>query len=347
MSDFSNKISAPITLGTESNEDGLKKYLTELRWPLGLQSVIYENLERFPVRFFICDDSGSMIGTDGQRLVTYGKKTTSKFIACSRWAELTETLKFHLGLAQAASAPTEFRFLNNGVPILAGQPNQSTEDGIKMLKSYFACSPGGGTPLCKHIRDVIEKITPIEEQLKANGQKACIVIATDGESTDGDVVAAMRPLEHMPVWIVIRLCTDEARVVNYWNNIDSQLELNMDVLDDLSREAKEVHSGNSWLTYGEALHRVREFGIPLKEMDLLDEKKLSPDELRTMCWVVLGGNIDEYPHPAADFDDFISVLETKIKDNPEVWSPAHSKMRPWIEVQSIIKIYKRNKCACM
>eukprot|EP01034_Spumella_vulgaris_P015571 gene15571-19896_t len=69
-------------------------------------------------------------------------------------------------------------------------------------------------------------------------QKALVVIATDGEASDGEVAEAMRPLKDLPVW------------------------------------AKEIHAYNPWLTYGEPLQRLREFGCSVKELDLLDERRL-------------------------------------------------------------------------
>jgi hypothetical protein len=71
--------------------------------------------------------------------------------------------------------------------------------------------------------------------------------------------------------------------VDYWNNIDSVLELNMDVLDDHSGEAKEIHKVNPFLIYGEPLHRMREFGVSMKEFDLIDEKTLSLNDFTRVC----------------------------------------------------------------
>jgi hypothetical protein len=82
--------------------------------------------------------------------------------------------------------------------------------------------------------------------------------------------------------VVVRLCTDDKRIVSYWNNIESQLELQMDVLDDLTGEAEEVTGVNPWITYGEPLHRLREWGVHIRELDLIDEALLSPDQMKVV-----------------------------------------------------------------
>jgi hypothetical protein len=222
-----------------------------------------------------------MMTGDGNRFLDAGN--VKKRIQCS---ELTEALKFHANVSRAAKCQSEFRLLNGANSIMIGNNDNLDDIRYSTLMTLFDSSPSGGTPLCKHIRDVVERIREIAPNLRAMNQKACVIIATDGESSDGDIAQAMRPLKDLPVWVVVRLCTDEDRIVNYWNNIDSELELDMDVLDDICGEAKEVYEKNSWLTYGEPIHRIREFGIPIKEFDLLDEALLSMDQLRVYCTIM-------------------------------------------------------------
>jgi hypothetical protein len=192
----------------------------------------------------IVDDSGSMMTNDGHHLLT--TRTGLKSVTCSRWKELSESMKFHAQLAHLADATTEFRLLNGAQPIIIGASDSSHVDKtlpnpmVEMFNAVLDGSPGGGTPLCRHIRAVIDQITLMAPQLRANGHRAVVSISTDGESSDGDIAAAMKPLQSLPVWVVIRLCTDDDNIVNYWNNIDAQLELEMDVLDDLFGEAAEV-----------------------------------------------------------------------------------------------------------
>ena len=46
-------------VGIEVNEIETKKFLTSKNWPSGLQDVIVKGLKKIPIRYFICDDSGT------------------------------------------------------------------------------------------------------------------------------------------------------------------------------------------------------------------------------------------------------------------------------------------------
>ena len=50
---------------------------------------------KIPIRFFLVDDSGSMLSNDGKKRIFKGDK--SKVISCTRWSELTDALTFHAG----------------------------------------------------------------------------------------------------------------------------------------------------------------------------------------------------------------------------------------------------------
>ena len=232
------------------DKEELRRFLDTCQWPKGLQNTIIKCLKDTPYRFFICDDSGSMNSSDGNIFIN-GRK-----IQTTRWKELTESLQFHVQLAYHSRCPTEFRLLNGSNPIVVGQYD-GDEDRVAILNALFDRSPDGGTPLCQHIRDVVKRLERLTPQLRQERRRASLVICTDGESSDGDVLAAMKvrrdqtrqavttatvrshssfvmwqPLQGMPVDVVVRLCTDENRIVEYWNGVDNQLELNLDILDD-------------------------------------------------------------------------------------------------------------------
>lgn len=87
----------------------------------GLIEAFTVNIVKIPIRFFIVDDSGSMSTSDGMKIIGTGAK--SKVINCTRWSELSQTVKFHAELADATSAPTEFRLLNGADPVVVGMGN--------------------------------------------------------------------------------------------------------------------------------------------------------------------------------------------------------------------------------
>ena len=93
------------------NEDATRQYLKSQQFPPGLMDYAIRGMKQIPIRFFICDDSGSMGINDGHRNIK--AQNTIKRIQCSRWNEMTEELRFLAGLTQAAQYVSEFRFLNN------------------------------------------------------------------------------------------------------------------------------------------------------------------------------------------------------------------------------------------
>ena len=84
---------------------------------------------------------------DGERIVGTGER--SKIVSCTRWSELTDTIRFHAGLATAAALPTEFRMLNSSSPIMLGSNIGDEDRRCRQLLAVLEGSPGGGTPLVR------------------------------------------------------------------------------------------------------------------------------------------------------------------------------------------------------
>lgn len=297
--------------------------LVDQGYTRGHAASLSRTIRNFPLRIWVVDNSGSMQHTDGHRFVETSRKGEVKVVGCSRWNELKDCVVYHAQMAAALEAPTTFRMLNDpacgpnsqqfGIAegSLDGRVLQEEVDrAIAIMKS---AQPGGVTPLIRHIEEIRQSVLELEPVLREDGCRVAIILATDGLPTDErgyggagiqqQFVEALRALEGLPVWVVIRLCTDEEEVVNFYNNLDGQLELSLEVLDDFLEESKEVHEHNPWLNYALQLHRLREMGYHDRVFDLLDERRLTSEELREFCSVLLVDNDTsvELPDPSADW----------------------------------------------
>ena len=115
-----------------------------------------------------------------------------------------------------------------------------------MIKGLADLEPRGLTPLAAATNLITAKIVPMAPGLMKNNQRVCVVIATDGEPSDKGFQAALGRLQALPVWVVVRTCTDEDSVIDYYNDLDAEMEAPMEVLDDLLGEAHEVCQLNRW-----------------------------------------------------------------------------------------------------
>jgi len=223
-----------------------------------------------------------------------------------------------------------------------GDPAAELAAVERMVRS----DPSGRTPLCQQVSQVVGRVKEEEARLRTSGRKCVVLVASDGAATDGDIEQAMRPLRDLPVWTVVRLCTDDDQVVEYWNNIDEELELDMDVLDDLAGEAGEVaEGGNEWLTYGAPLHRLREWGTSRKVLDLIDEAPLTSTQMLEVVQIIAGDElVQTLPHPNqwSEFEKAIKQLNTSIG---LVWDPIRQRNRPWFSVKKLRKRFSGNALA--
>mmetsp|Transcript_33705 Transcript_33705/g.81716 ORF Transcript_33705/g.81716 Transcript_33705/m.81716 type:complete len:332 (-) Transcript_33705:1419-2414(-) len=310
-------------------------------------------------------NSGSMSAGDGNRIVETKSKKDVKLVRCTRWAEIQETVNYHAQMAALLAAPTVFRLLNDPGRVVGPQQFSIAERGIDMIqedlrvaRSTMAnATPTGVTPLTEHVMEIRANVMAMRDKLRQNGQKVTIVLATDGLPTDQHGVSgyqanrefeqSLRSLEGLPVWIVVRLCTDQELVTNYYNGLDSQLELSLEVLDDFVGEAAEVSKYNKFLNYGLPIHRIRELGFHSRLFDMLDERKLTLDEVRELLILLLGPDrFDGVPDHHTDFQGFLENLERILSQEPKQWNPTTKKMQRWIDLKRLKKAYS-NACCIM
>merc|ERR1719393_391334 len=206
--------------------------------------------------------------------------------------------------------------------------------------------PGGLTPLKDRLEEIYQRIRAQHAELAQNGQRIVLVIATDGLPTSNhsavssdlhrrELVQILNRLGfELSVFMVIRLTTDDDNVVDYYNQVDAELELPLEVIDDIKSEAKEIQSqGNAWLTYSPLLHKIREGGTFVKLLDVLDERRLTPIEVSMFVQLLLRREQDE-PMPRCA-EDFCHALADSVEGSPLVYDPITGCMEPAIKMSYV------------
>lgn len=299
-----------------------------------------------------------MIAVDGRRMVESNGNV--RFIKCQRWKELKQTVEYHAKNAARFKAPTMFRLLNNPGGIVGPQQFnvairnntriEIAEDLQNALMTLDAVSPAGCTPLSEHLEVCRTVVQRMKNDLVQKGQKVVVVIATDGLPSDECGTSGpdelkffkdtLRSLGGLPIWVVIRLCTDNQKVVQFYNELDSELEYSLEVLDDFKGEAEEVFGHNPWLNYALPLHRIREMGFSHKLFDLLDERQLATDELTEFFILIFGSDLMAgVPDPHVEWSEFSRSISTIANGETSQWNPNKNKMMPWVDINELDSMY--------
>lgn len=329
--------------------------------------VLEDMKNAFALRIWIVDNSGSMQHPDGQRMVESGPNAV-KMIPCSRWNEIVDCIEYHAKLAGLIEAPTRFRLLNNPGSDVGPQQfsvaESKDDDGSIISRQVQQATrimrnaqPSGCTPLTSHILEIHGEVSKMAPELTRSGMKVAIVVATDGLPTDergyggashnSEFVDALRMLEGLPVWVVIRLCTDDDNVVSFYNDLDGQLELSLEVLDDFRGEAEEVTNQNPWLNYGLPLHRLREFGCHNRLLDMLDERPFLKSDIRDFFFLLFGReNFDGLADPSVDWDAFVQDISRVLQTESYQYNPMTERSSPWINMARLNRIHGSMACGC-
>jgi len=356
---------APLAASQDSSQR-IAQGLVSLGVPFGLSQLIGEEDKSIGLRIFLLDNSGSTSSYDGKYLEA-GRGGEMNVVNCSRWQEIKRMALEQAHCQVAMGTPCEFIMLN---PI-SGRANGGMQEGVDMCsidpsrgngeaqlagldRMLNNVRPNGATPLADRLRQIHERLTTVHANLARQGLRTVLVIATDGlptssgytptDAAKAEVVQVLRHLSvELPVFLVIRLCTDEEDVVEYYNRIDEEEELPLEVIDDLESEAQEIQGkGNDWLAYSPMIHMIREGGTFMKLFDLLDERKLNVLEARLLAGHLL--QIEDHPPlPVSDIAEFNKKAEERVKKIAKVYDPLLRRMTPCVNTRKLRRAVKTHR----
>lgn len=335
-------------IAPESQEQ-LRLGLEEMGVPAGLANQLAQEDRRIGLRIYLLDNSGSMCMYDGKVLEEQpGGRFQMR--GCSRWEEICGFARGHARWNLALGVPAKFMLLN-GASRAAGVAPIEGQDFVKVDRSRPAAvddldkllrntTPRGGTPIAQRLQEIGALIAAEAQGLASKGQIVYLTLATDGLPTtlqgQDDRHNMVEELKHLanslPVQMVIRLCTDDAKVVEFYNRIDEEYELPLDILDDFAGEAEEIAAaGNGFFTYTPTIHRIREAGTLFKLLDSVDEQRFNQTELRRFVEMLSPSGLAA----ASSNRDFVHKVQELLRHSKPVFDPISGRMQPFLNIQNI------------
>jgi hypothetical protein len=355
---------------------------------VGLARTLVRSTDSFALRIWLVDNSGSMNNVDGNLVVqSKGPSFRVQNVKCTRWEEVTSALLWHAKFSAKMKAPMVVRLVNDpGANIgpqqlgVVASENVSVDSELNRLHRLLKQShPGGNTPLTVHLKEILESLRDVDPiLLKENWISLVIVtdsLPRDGQGEEGqdvnfEFLETLKEFQDYPVWIVIRLSTDEQRVIDFYSSLDKGIvilrqlhgeadhatveSINLDVLDDFVSEAYKVTKYNPWLNYGLPLHLTRESGVTYSSFDVINERPLVYAELADFVALLFdrqpfyedaGGRLQmmddrPLPNPQTSYYEFRREVHECNERCSEQWDPVKKRMLPWINLKVLDRIYR-------
>ncbi|KAL3816436.1 hypothetical protein ACHAXA_000086 [Cyclostephanos tholiformis] len=280
----------------------------------------------------------------------------------TRWHELQDCIFFHSYMAAKCWIRTKLWLVNvdndggNKFSLCCGSPDDVPAEMSRLISALkHATLAQDQCPLSTQVHKITKIISELAPALNAHDQKVTVVICTQGFPMDEhgsstrtiqqEFWSELKALSKLPVKLIIRLCTDNKDVIDFYNILDRRTE-SIDVLDDYWGEAMEVHLYNPWLTYGIGLHRLREAGLLPKIFDVLDERPLTLDQLHEFCRIFFIGDEGciDLPHPRkSSWENFFQALKVLMDKEKSQWNPVKKKVMPWIDMEKLQAMHGSQK----
>ena len=285
----------------QANYEVFVRLLMENGFTRELAAFLAVENAKFKKSFYVLDTSGSMITNDGKIFDQGYVKHCSRLVEMRRFAIPAYSI--------LSKSNISAKFINTqGYAI-----DLREQDHSDVMFDNFVGKADGSTPLrsiLSSIRDEIRRSIESSRTIPigmnsyttndrniasiVDGREFFISIVTDGNSTDGSITDIIKELHSYGARILIRLCTDDESVVNYWNDIDKDLEIRLDIVDSYVDEIKEVMQHNRRLKYTKQVHFMRELGVTDHRLDHIDERPLSTNDINYFNRLIGSTNRQNY-----------------------------------------------------